>query len=71
MEALALCVFIAGVGMIGIGIGAEMRQMASLFSESVLVPNVSVLAKTLGRILRKTLLNQIAATGAQPSRRAA
>jgi hypothetical protein len=59
------------VPVFGIGIGSEMRQMASLFSESVLVPNVSVLAKTLGRILRKTLLNQIAATGAQPRRRAA
>jgi Mg-chelatase subunit ChlD len=61
----------ASVPVFGIGIGAEMRQMASLFAESVLVPNVSVLAKTLGRILRKTLLNQIAATGAQPRRRAA
>ena len=59
------------VPVFGIGIGSEMRQMASLFAESVLVPNVSVLAKTLGRVLRKTLLNQIAATGAQPRRRAA
>jgi len=61
----------ANVPVFGIGVGEEMRQMAALFSESVLVPNVSVLAKTLGRILRKTLLNQIAATGAQPNRRAA
>ena len=59
------------VPVFGIGIGAEMRQMASLFSQSVLVPNVSVLAKTLGRILRKTLLNQIAATGPHHQRRAA
>jgi hypothetical protein len=61
----------AGIPILGIGIGEDTREMAALFPESVVEPNVNAMAHTLSGVLRATLLDQIAATGAQPVRHAA
>ena len=61
----------AGIPILGIGIGEDTREMAALFPESVVEPNVNAMAHTLSGVLRAMLLDQIAATGAQPVRHAA
>jgi Mg-chelatase subunit ChlD len=61
----------AGIPILGIGIGSDTQEMASLFPKSVIEPNVGAMAHTLSSVLRTTLHEQIAATGAQPLRRAA
>ena len=60
----------SGVPILGIGIGEEATEMAALFPEFVVEPNLSGMAHTLSRMLETTLHEQIAA-GAQTLRRAA
>lgn len=61
----------AGIPILGIGIGPDTREMGALFPQSVIEPNVGAMAHTLSSVLRATLHEQIAATGAKPLHRAA
>lgn len=57
------------IPLLGIGIGRETRKMADLFPQSVVVPDVTTMAHTLSKVLRKTVLNAL--SGSLPRQRAA
>ena len=61
----------SGIPILGIGIGEGAGEMATLFPESVVEPNLSGMAHTLSRMLRTTLHEQITTSGSHAIRCAA